>query len=541
MTEHFAQLMKQDFADLDSAVGSWKKLADALTNTQTGSGRRVTGPLHRAGWTGVSASYGFDAMEATESKLGTGRTNAQLIATTLDTLNTKMQAAQRKLRAAVADAEAAGHTVRADGWVEPKQAVDPKYHNDPDYADIQRDANSGLGGFRARIDEAVAAAEAASNEGAEVLRQIDPFDLDKRYGGAHAQEDAARVAAFAGLDKKDLPDGTDPKRSADWWAGLDEEEKRLYLAAYPEQIGGLDGLPTTTRDQANRTVLDMRLNDYAQREGDLGYHDRSSYRGLLAMKDRLDRSDPAPEHKQLYLLGFSTEKDGRAIVAVGNPDTAKHTAVSVPGTSNQLDNFDGQINRAETLQKSAGRWEAGGGRDVAVISWLDYDAPEAEFTASPEFDLNLGIATTGRADDDAETLRDFTHGLRESHQGERSHLTVIGHSYGSTMVGAADAGGRGLDADDMVVVGSPGLTVERADQLHVDPERLWVGAASDDYVSNLTSDLSLGADPKEPGFGAQRMYVDTDGHSNYWNDGSESLSNQGRIIAGLPPGRAPLS
>ncbi|WP_395361424.1 alpha/beta hydrolase [Streptomyces sp. YH02] len=531
MTEHFAQLMKQDFADLDSAVGSWKKLADALTNTQTGSGRRVTGPLHRAGWTGVSASYGFDAMEATESKLGTGRTNAQLIATTLDTLNTKMQAAQRKLRAAVADAEAAGHVVRDDGWVEPKQAVDPKYHNDPDYADVQREANSGLGGFRARIDAAVAEAEAASNEGGEVLRQIDPFDLDKRYGGAHAQEDAARVAAFAGIDKKDIPDGTDPQRSADWWKGLDEEEKRMYLAAYPEQVGGLDGLPATTRDQANRTVLDMRLNDYALREGSLGYHDRSSYRGLQAMKDRLDASDSAPEHKRLHLLGFGTEGDGRAIVAVGNPDKAGHTAVSVPGTDNQLDNFTDSIDRAEKLQDSAGTWSEGGVEDVAVIAWLDYDAPE----------LDASVATPARAENDAETLRDFTHGLRVSHEGERTHMTVIGHSYGSTMVGTADSGGRGLDTDDMIVVGSPGMNVDRADQLHVSPSRLYVGIGSDDGVVEWAADKTLGTNPADSGFGAEHMYVDTSEHSDYWNDGSQSLDNQGRIIAGLPPNNTPRS
>ncbi|MFD7979041.1 alpha/beta hydrolase [Streptomyces sp. NPDC059071] len=535
MSEHFSQLMKQDFADLDSAATSWKKLAEALGRTQTGSGKRVTGPLHKAEWAGVSATYGFGAMEATESKLGTAQINVQLIATTLDALNTKMQAAQRKLRAAVADAEGAGHRVRDDGWVEAKQAVDPAYRNDPDYQGAQERANAGLGGFRARIDEAVTEATKASAEAAEVLRQIDPFDLDKRYGGASAREDASRVAAFVGIDKKDIPDGKDPQRSADWWAGLDEGERRFYLAAFPEQLGALDGLPATARDQANRTVLDTRINDYALREGDLGHHDRYGYRSLLAMKDRLDRSDTAAAHKQLYLLGFSTEKDGRAIVSVGNPDTARHTAVSVAGTSNQLDNFGDQIGRAEKLQDAAGRWSEGHGTDVAVISWLDYDAPEANVdpTKPAEMYLNLGIATPGRAEDDAETLRDFTHGLRASHQGERTHLTVEGHSYGSTMVGAADAGGRGLDADDMIVVGSPGLTVDRADQLHVSPSHLWAGAAPDDQIVNWTAGKTLGADPKEPDFGGQRMYVDTSGHSGYWDDHSQSLENQGRVIAGL--------
>ncbi|MER5357124.1 alpha/beta hydrolase [Streptomyces sp. NPDC002785] len=446
-----------------------------------------------------------------------------------------MQAAQRKLRHAVADAETAGHAVTEDGWVEPKQVVDPKYHNDPDYQGVQQQANSGLGSYRARIDEALEEAERAGNDATELLYQIDPFDLDKQYGGANAAEDAVQVAAFAGLDGKNIPDGKDPQRTADWWAGLTSDQRDFYLAAFPDRIGALDGLPTITRDSANRAVLDMRLNDYALREGDLGYHDRYSYRSLSALKERLDVADAAPAHKQLYLLGFDTSKDGRAIVAVGNPDTARHTAVQVPGTSNQLDNVDGQINRAAKLQGAAGRWSANGAEDVAVVSWLDYDAPEANFDSVKKAELNLGIATQGRAQHGAEDLRDFTHGLRAAHQGERSHLTVLSHSYGSTVAGAADAGGRGLDADDMVVVGSPGMTVDRADQLHIDPKHVYVGAADNDPISNYFSDATLGADPKKSEFGARHMYVDTKDHGGYWNDGSRSLENQGRIIAGLAP------
>lgn len=172
---------------------------------------------------------------------------------------------------------------------------------------------------------------------------------------------------------------------------------------------------------------------------------------------------------------------------------------------------------------------------MAAVSWLDCNAPEANFDSVGEAELNLGIATQGRAQDGAGDLRDFTHGLRAAHEGDRSHLTVLSHSYGSTVVGAADSGGRGLDADDMVVVGSPGMAVDRADQLHIDPGHLYVGAAENDAISNYFSDATLGADPKDPEFGAQNMYVDTRDHGGYWNDGSRSLENQGRIIAGLAP------
>ncbi|MFE3738065.1 alpha/beta hydrolase [Streptomyces sp. NPDC059134] len=525
MPENFRRLFQQDFADLDAAVSSWKKLAEALGKTRTGSGKQVTGPLHKAGWAGVSATFGLDAMEATESKLGTAQLDAQLISTTLDILRTKMEAAQRALRNAVADAEEAGHTVREDGWVESKQTIDPKYHNDPEYAGAQQRANAGLGGFRSRIDTALTDAETASYRAAELLHQIDPFDLDKRYGGENAQEDAARVAEFAGISQKDIPDGKDPKQAAEWWAGLEEDDQRVYLAAFPDQLGVLDGLPAATRDHANRTVLDMKLNDYALREGSLGYQERSHYRSLSSLKDGLEKSDTGPAHKQRYLLGLSTKGDGLAVVAIGNPDTARHTAVQVPGTDNQLDNFDGQINRANKLQDAAGERSAGGTKNVSVVAWLGYNAPE----------VDNSVAFRTRAEAGGEDLRGFTHGLRAAHEGERTHLTVLAHSYGSTTAGSADAGGQGLDADDMVMLGSPGLTVDRADQLHIDPGHLWVGAAADDKISNLTSGLTLGADPKESEFGAQRMYVDTSGHSGYWDDGSQSLENQGRIIAGKTP------
>ncbi|MFF1476071.1 alpha/beta hydrolase [Streptomyces sp. NPDC058301] len=536
MPELFAQLLHQNFAELEAATHSWRSLAEKLGDTQTGSGKYVSGPLHKAKWAGVGADYGFAALEATESKLGTGRINAQLIHAVLDALNTRMQESQRKLRNAVADAEEAGHTVRADGWVEPVEAVAPKYHNDPDYHGVQQRANAGLGGYRARIEAAVTEASTLCANAAELLHQIDPFDLDKRYGADHAREDAVRVGEFLGIDRKGIPDRKDPKQTADWWAGLDDEKRNMYLAAFPERLGTLDGLPTAVRDAANRMTLDMQLNDYALRENGLGHHERHLYQSLSALKGRLDEGETAPAEKQLYLLKYGLSKDGTAVISVGNPDTAKNTAVFVPGTSHQLDSMGGDIDRMNKLQVAAGKRTPHGVSDVATVVWLDYNAPELD-TSLSNADLSvLGISTDERAQAGGVKLRDFTHGLRAAHQGDQpTHLTVLGHSYGSTTVGAADAGGSGLGADDVVVMGSPGLTVNRADQLHTDPRHLWVGAAKDDKVSEFASGLSLGVDPKVPWFGAQQMHVDTHGHSGYWDDGSQSLGNQGRIIAGMEP------
>jgi hypothetical protein len=187
-----------------------------------------------------------------------------------------------------------------------------------------------------------------------------------------------------------------------------------------------------------------------------------------------------------------------------------------------LANVDEQIDRVDRLQQSA---VDSGAKDTAVVSWLGYDAPESDNS----------MFSTGRADPAGGDLRSFTHGLRETHEGDRAHMTVLGHSYGSTVIGAGASHGGGLDADDIVVVGSPGMTVDHAKDLNINPDHVWAGGAEDDIVSGVASGLTLGEDPMEKEFGGKVIEVDTEGHGGYWDQGSASLRNQGRIIAGRNP------
>ena len=75
-----------------------------------------------------------------------------------------------------------------------------------------------------------------------------------------------------------------------------------------------------------------------------------------------------------------------------------------------------------------------GSGDTAGIVWLGYDAPDTIPRA-----IGAGYARDGAPD-----LRDFTEGLRESSQNPDARTTVIGHSYGSTVVGHAVLLGAGL-------------------------------------------------------------------------------------------------
>ncbi|MFD6415284.1 alpha/beta hydrolase [Streptomyces sp. NPDC060194] len=523
----FAELYRQDFGDLEASASSWRALASALATARRDTGNSVSGPLHRAGWTGVAATAGLAALEASESQFLTAQMNAGLIASVVDGAAARLRAAQRTLRAVVSDAEDAGFTVSDDGRVTSRDpgGFVPEQN-------LARGAAPHAGDFPSRIRAALAEALEASQEAARLLQGLDPFALDKRYGADQAREDALLIADYRGVSVSDIPDGTDPRQAASWWAQLSVEDRLLYLAAWPERVGALDGLPADVRDEANRAALERLLLAETERYASVGTQGLPVYATLADLKRRLDHGDTNVAHQRLHLIAFDTGGDGRAVVSVGNPDGARHVAVSVPGTDNRLDNFGGQIERAEVLQAAALKRYSGPHHDVSVIAWLGYDAPE--FQGGRNL-LDGGVITQGRAHDSAERLRDFTAGVRVANHDGDPHLTVLGHSYGSTMVGRADRGGGGLGADDVIALGSPGLSVDKAEQLRTPEARVWVGAAPDDFVSNHLSGKTLGEDPKHPDFGARRIYVDTSGHSGYWAEGSQSLDNQGLIITGQKP------
>ncbi|MGW7489915.1 alpha/beta hydrolase [Streptomyces sp. NPDC054786] len=524
MPENFKELLKQDFSDLEAAIRSWQKLAKALEDAQGRHRHKVTGPLHASEWQGVDSRYAFMKMEASENQLGTAQSDVTSITTILDTVHVEMKQAQDTLRQSVRTAEADGYAVDDHGNVTDGRPC-PTGNADEDAQEDHALRVAVMAGYKNDIQAALDQAGTADWKGMQLLQKIDAFTLDKDYGAQAAKDGARQVADFAHLDEDSIPSKKDPKENAKWWAGLSEQERQEYIDAYPDKIGWLDGIPSTDRDEANRKEVDLSLANYDMKKqsGELGIHDQRQYEGLQKLQTALDKADGSDDNKRLYVLGIDTKGDGRALVSKGNPDTAHNVAVQVPGTDNDLVNVDEQIERVDRLQKAS---RQRGGDSTAVVSWLGYDAPETD----------ASMFTTGRADPAGGDLRSFTHGLRESHQGERAHMTVLGHSYGSTVVGVGASQSGGLDADDVIVVGSPGMAVDHAKDLNMNPDHVWAGWAPDDIVSTDASGKTLGENPAEREFGGKVFDVDTSGHGGYWDKGSESLANQGRIIAGMPPG-----
>ncbi|WP_210582698.1 alpha/beta hydrolase [Streptomyces sp. GESEQ-4] len=534
MSSDFSRLMKQDFSDLEAAAKAWRELSTTMDSVTDRHRRQVTGPLHQS-WTGDDADAALFYLEDVESRTGVVETEAMAIASVLDSTRFWMEQAQTELRNAVRRAEEDGLEVDGDGWIS-----DPVLADLPRSSQVVAEERGTLRAeHRAAIDEALTAVHKASNDGAKALAELngdiltDPFNHD---AAAESAQDVKNAMKALGEQPPQIPEN-DPKAAAEWWKALSPEERQTYTTLYPKEIGATDGLPTDVRDDANRTALAQELNLLQEGNYDEGFPGESDetvnrrLNNLQLLNDKLEARDGAPTGKELYLLGYDSKDDGRAIIAMGNPDTAAHTGILVPGTNTNMDAVPGQIERIGKLQSAAERQSDG--ENVAMITWLGYDAPEASAT-----DLN-SVGGTGRAEDAAPDLRQFVAGTQASHDGSPSHTTVMGHSYGSTVVGAAASGGSGLGADDVVVVGSPGMTVDRAQDLQMDPEHVWIGGAEDDAVINHASDLTLGRDPMLGGFGGNNFRVDTHGHSGYWDTGSDSLKHQGAVIAGKQPVEVP--
>ena len=118
-------------------------------------------------------------------------------------------------------------------------------------------------------------------------------------------------------------------------------------------------------------------------------------------------------------------------------------------------------------------------------------------------------------------------------------LTLVGHSYGSTVIGYGVL--AGAPARDVVVLGSPGMGVERESDLHLpDGGHVYAERAPQDPVSNLEA---FGNDPSMPTFGGVRLTTNDPGnpkvpvvteHSKYFLPQSVSLDNVGRVRRAHP-------
>lgn len=506
-----------------------------------------------------------------------------LIGTALEAFSYEMEAARRKLDAALENARAANLTVNSNGSVTyppgGEKGEDGKIPGGGTVSGLTDGTASAVGRQAANFDPnphhrlaqdcadliatALKEATEADKKWAPKLRALRADDdltvSDADWADTSSDTKGVTEAGKQYLDSLPQPpkDGS-PKENAEWWKALSAEEQAAWVSVRPGTVGGLDGLPSMVRDEANRLVFDttrgrmqMELNSipappanewtwvtvggYPSKvrtdewmQWNNKYGDRydqldRSLKGMQAIQNRFDATGRRglPE---AYLLGFNAEKDGRAIIANGNPDTADHTAVYVPGTESDLGGIEGNISRMVNVWHAA--TGKSGGESVSTITWLGYDAPDDVFKDAP---------FEHYAYDGAPAFRSFMDGIDASRSGDSpGHATVIAHSYGTTLVGAAAQTGH-LNTDEVIFAGSPGVKVSSAEEMDVPKGNVWNQEAAGDVVPDIGR-WGHGGDgfiiPSDPEFGANQVTTDTEGHSDYWKPDTESLLNQALIVVG---------
>ena len=359
-----------------------------------------------------------------------------------------------------------------------------------------------------------------------------------------------------------------------WWKSLSQKDRERLVAEHPAEVGNLNGIPAAARDTINQQVLTDDLNriaDTAAQHGVLdeqvlanpGFYglsadDVTRYDNALKVQQGMNHqrgADPDPSRQRPVMLWkyepLADNGQGRAAIAIGNPDYADNTTVIVPGTGSSVEGgwlSDGH-NDAMNLWDQANAADANSTH--SVISWMGYDAPDGFG------DTRVANPNLSRAGGDV--LAADVNGLWATHQDPQQHVTVIGHSYGSTTVADAFAG-SGMHANDAVLLGCPGTDLARsAADLHLDGGNVYVGSASTDPVSYIGTapeyvhdylnrklgypvglDAGLGLDPAGDQFGSIRFDAEVAGrdgldagdHSHYYDMGSESLRAMTYIATG---------
>ncbi|MFB7632123.1 alpha/beta hydrolase [Streptomyces sp. NPDC056149] len=547
------------FSALESAKEEWAQVARRLG----GYGDRVDGHMRRPlqhEWSGSAADAAQKRMGRLSENFQFGSQECALIETALDGVITELRTQQKKLHQSLDEAIQKGYKIAPTGEVMYASEGDVPT-GDPDAGTPAKEQER-----RGLEENIIGVLRNASEIDARYCIALARLRVGRGLSVDHLESmrDASDISKISGVAvglESTPKKGTDPKIVRNWWNGLSKEEQEEQLALNPSVIGNLDGIPARTRDKANRVNLDRLIAMYppGSRVTPTVARQRE---GFEAIRNRLE-GDSGKEPEPL-LLGIGPEGQGRAILSYGDPDTADNVAAYVPGFNTQLRDVGGPDgDRAKNVWDSARKADGGQHRTASIV-WLGYDAPQGGTDRLAETDF--GVAGEERGKQGGADFGKFLDGIHATHQGEKPHVTAIGHSYGSFTVGQAAQREGGIPADDMVLVGSPGTGAQRADQLGVGADHVWVGAADSDPVTHTPSDsevagqmfggpfggiiahlgdpheVHFGQDPASTEFGGRRFSVD-DGvpwssHSNYFDDGEEtsgeSLNNMGRIVAGTP-------
>lgn len=224
----------------------------------------------------------------------------------------------------------------------------------------------------------------------------------------------------------------DPSRRRSYWESLSRNEQDRLIQTAPAIVGNLDGVPFDDRITANRLTMLDRLESVEHESGT----DSDAARLLRSMLAD-DRTFVAyhPDTGQFAeLVGEIT------------PD-APGAAIFVPGTGTAGADVDDLHKRATALHEATG---------APIIVWADGAFPQT-ILSNPLQNRFSSMAVDPRlAGQNAPRLTSFAAALDDelATAAPGVETTVIGHSYGGTIVGTAEQ--LGMRADRVVYASAAG-------------------------------------------------------------------------------------
>ena len=229
-------------------------------------------------------------------------------------------------------------------------------------------------------------------------------------------------------------------RIAEQIAAMTPEQRDRLVADFPRQVGNTDGLPWDMRVAANRTNIAQAILD----EPDPGR--TSFYRTLLSEVD-----DPAGGGSRIDRQIVAFDPARASLVELnGDLATAGSVAVLVPGMNTTIEG-----SAADTA--TARRFVSAAHGDVAVLTYLGGPFPRGNLlsglidAASPRYALDMAPRLVAFSED-VDRAVDAAAGDETS-----VPVTYIGHSYGGSILGTAEA--MGLTADQTLYVAAAGAGV----------------------------------------------------------------------------------
>jgi hypothetical protein len=412
---------------------AWEEAARRLTAHVDSAMREIQ--RSNGFWTGTTADTARDDARSTEAAGDDAARRLVLASVAARDGADQMASARVTVLTRVTDARDAGFDVADDGTVSIRAGPPPLLvalsGGNPVVARDMLTRRAGE--LTHRIVDALDLLAAADTDAA--------TDIEEAFAPSSIPRAAATVPAGAWPVQASGVVATWPAMSQDrigeQIAAMSPGQRQRLIAEFPQQVGNTDGVPWDMRVAANRVNIAQAIVDAENPER------IALYRSLLGEVDDPGRSGQRIDRQ---ILAFDPAR-ASLVELNGSLSTAKSVAVLVPGLNTTI---EGSAANTQTARRFVSATHG----DVATITYLGGRFPRGNpvtgvvDAASPRYALDMAPRLVAFSEDVDRTV-DAT--------GRRIPVTYIGHSYGGSILGTAEA--LGLTADRTLYVAAAGAGV----------------------------------------------------------------------------------